>query len=109
MMPAGNEFVCSNNKTSVMKKFLLPAALFLFLPIAVCAQTPDSTSQKPLATERTIRLLKFSDLDQRKIYNWKNGQRSTAAGRQAEAPKAKFVRVWGDSAQVIFDPKTEGK
>ncbi len=92
-----------------MKNFLVPAALFLLAPIAVCAQTPDSTSQTPTQTERTIRLLKFTDLDQRKIYNWRNGQRSTAAGRQAEAPKARYVRVWGDSAQVIFDPSIEGK
>ena len=48
-------------------------------------------------------LVLISDMDQRQIYHWDNGQTSTAAGRQADDPSAKYARVFGDSAVVVKD------
>lgn len=48
-------------------------------------------------------IISISQMDQRKIYRWGNGQSSTAAGRQAGDPTAKYARVFGDSAVVVRD------
>jgi hypothetical protein len=95
-----------------MKTFFLLLGLCVTTPAVIAAQGtipntpgPDSTGQ--VDNKRVGRLLTFRDLDQRRVYNWKNGQRSTAAGRQAETKNAKYVRVWGDSAMVVRNPKKE--
>lgn len=54
--------------------------------------------------ETGSRVVAITDLDQRKIYRWENGQRSTASGRQAADEWARYVRVFGDSAVVVPGP-----
>ena len=95
-----------------MKTFFLIMALCIAAPVVVSAQrtTPDMQSGDTIARDNNRapgRLLTFRDLDQRKVYNWRNGQRSTPSGREAEAGGAKYVRVWGDSAMVIRDREKE--
>lgn len=43
-------------------------------------------------------------MDQRKIYHWDIGQRSTPTGRLATEPFARYALVLGDSAVVVNDP-----
>ena len=95
-----------------MKTIILILLLCVAAPVVSLAQrtnpgsqVPDSSVQR--SNQAAGRLLSFRDLDQRKVYKWRNGQRSTPSGRQAEAGSAKYVRVWGDSAMVIRDPKIE--
>ena len=95
-----------------MKTFCLLIALCIATPAIVAAQHTAPNTQRPdstgTVTNRNVgRLLTFRDLDQRRVYKWKNGQRSTASGRQAEAKGARYVRVWGDSAMVVQNPKKE--
>jgi hypothetical protein len=95
-----------------MKTIFLAMALSIAATVAVSAQqttpvTHDIDSITKDTNRVSGRLLTFRDLDQRRVYNWKNGQRSTPSGREAEAGKAKYIRVWGDSAMVVRDPKKD--
>lgn len=56
------------------------------------------------AIKPVSKVVRISELDQRKIYNWGNGQRSTPTGRQAADRAAKYARVSGDSAFVVPKP-----
>lgn len=50
---------------------------------------------------RRSKIIPISQMDQRKIYHWGDGERSTPTGRQAKDSSAKFARVYGDSAIVV--------
>ncbi len=99
---AGNVFaVIKGNKQQVMKKIIL-SFLSIALFAGVChAQEEQET--KPVVPEirKVGKLIRISEMDNRKIYNWGNGQRSTPTGRQADEPTAEFARVFGDSAVVV--------
>lgn len=94
-----------------MKKIIIMAISLGFIPGIIWAQQKDSkkntTSNSFLSRSRIVT---FSQLDQRKIYNWGNGQRSTPTGRVAgEHLLSDYVRVLGDSAVVVKKPiKKEG-
>lgn len=92
-----------------MKKMLSAAAGLLFLPALVMAQKTNPVITKDTLSTRSdfilkSQLLTFSQLDQRKIYHWGNGQRATPTGRQAGEVTPKYVRVFGDSAVVVWNP-----
>lgn len=91
-----------------MKAYQLIAGVFVLIPVLGLTQ-----EKSPVKKDSTVQagdkqskgnLLLFKQLDQRKIYHWANGQRSTPAGRKADSDAGKFVRVWGDSARVINAP-----
>ncbi len=90
-----------------MKNYIAIIILFLFIPFFGLSQKNDpvqaDTTMRPSDNEKKGRLLTFKQLDQRKIYHWTTGQRSTPSGRQADADAGRMVRVWGDSARVV-DP-----
>ncbi|MBS1919859.1 MAG: hypothetical protein JST17_06380 [Bacteroidetes bacterium] len=92
-----------------MKKMIVVSSGLLLLPLIVMAQkeSPD-VNKDSLNTKSAFisssQLLTFSQLDQRKIYHWGNGQRSTPTGRQAGEVTPKYVRVSGDSAWVVWHP-----
>jgi hypothetical protein len=54
------------------------------------------------------KVIPISQMDQRKIYRWSDGEHATPTGRQAKDSSAKFVRVFGDSA-VVVKPSTGQK
>ena len=92
-----------------MKNNLLIVGLFVLAPIFGMTQATDLPGKKDTTTQTAGnkargRLLKFNQMDQRKIYHWANGQRSTPAGRRADTDAGRFVRVWGDSAKVVNIP-----
>ena len=72
-----------------MKQKEIFAMIFSLFPLLVFAQK-DNSKGKPIPSKnktefiRNARVVKFSQLDQRKIYQWGNGQRSTPTGRQEE-------------------------
>jgi hypothetical protein len=69
------------------------------------AQTKNKNENATLA-KRYSRVITFSQMDQRKIYHWANGQRSTAAGRNAGGHLPDYVKLVGDdSAVVVKGPK----
>ena len=92
-----------------MKKISF-AAVLMFASLIVAAQKKDPVTKKdtPASTSSSFmmnsQLLTFSQMDQRKIYHWGNGQRSTPTGRQAGEVTPKYVRVMGDSAVVVWNP-----
>jgi hypothetical protein len=91
-----------------MKKIILFGISLAFLPGILPAQqtnpdhTKDSKEKKQAAIGGAI--VPFMKLDQRKIYHWANGQRSTPTGRQAGDPFANYAEVFGDSAVVVSGP-----
>ncbi len=91
-----------------MKKIVIVAAGFVFIPGVVMAQSrepvikPDSLNNNSFHND--ARLVTFSQMDQRKIYHWGNGQRSTATGREAGELSSGYVLVLGDSAVVVGGP-----
>src|ERR1043165_3667818 len=83
------------SKTLIVASLALPA-------IALGQQNHNSANnQKP--DEHTPQIMLISQMDNRKIYHWANGQRSTPTGRQAAEPPIKWVKVIGDSAVVLTD------
>ncbi len=91
-----------------MKNIIFVATGLVLAPVIVMAQKKLPDMQKDTLKNKSAfilnsRLLTFSQLDQRKIYHWGNGQRSTPTGRQAGENTPKYVRVFGDSAMVVWD------
>lgn len=91
-----------------MKKIIPFAISLAFLPGVLLAQqtNPDHTKDSTVKNQAALRgaIVSFRKLDQRKIYHWANGQRSTPTGRQAGDPTANFAEVFGDSAVVVSGP-----
>lgn len=92
-----------------MKQKEIFAMIFSLFPLLVFAQK-DNSKGKPIPSKnktefiRNARVVNFSQLDQRKIYQWGNGQRSTPTGRQAGERTSGYALVYGDSAVVVPDP-----
>lgn len=92
-----------------MKKMVVVAVGLMLLPAIIIAQKAIPAIKKDTLKKKNAfilksRLLTFSQLDQRKIYHWDNGQASTPTGRQAGEVTPKYVRVYGDSAAVVWNP-----
>lgn len=92
-----------------MKKIKILAIFLMIIPGIVIAQQKDTesktdSSQAEITRKPFSKVVRIKDMDQRKIYNWEDGQRSTATGRQAGDRKAKYARVFGDSAIVVRKP-----
>jgi hypothetical protein len=92
-----------------MKKTFIIIFL-VFIPGMIWAQQTESARKTDSAIQtrpaREGRVLTFRDLDQRKIYRWGNGQKATPSGREAGERLGKYVRVFGDSAIVVKEPRT---
>ena len=104
-----------------MKK-ILPAVMFLILIPGIMIAQRTSTHREetpakkelPTETPATVKnkntsteggnLVLIMQMDQRKIYNWGNGQRSTPTGRVAGEERLRYARVFGDSAVVVKHP-----
>jgi hypothetical protein len=92
-----------------MKKIVVITAGLMLVPAILLAQKKEPVISKDTLNKKNSfildsQLLTFSQLDQRKIYHWANGQRATPTGRQAGEVTPKYVRVFGDSAVVVWDP-----
>lgn len=88
-------------------------ALVLF-PTSVRGQTMhnSNSNSKTDSVTKSVQgpqILLISQMDQRKIYHWDNGQRSTPTGREAGEAAITYVKVIGDSAVVLGDPNDEAK
>ena len=78
--------------------------LFLFVLISrIDAQTKNKNENDTLA-KRYSRIVTFSQMDQRKIYHWANGQRATPTGREAGENVSEYVKLYGEDSAVIVDP-----
>lgn len=104
-IPNGNVFVASLKKEG-MKTIIISLLMLAFAPAVLHAQQHDAKSKD--STNNTggqflnrSKIIPISQMDQRKIYHWRNGERSTPTGRQAKDSSAKFARVYGDSAVVV--------
>lgn len=91
-----------------MKKPGVIIILLAAMPVISKAQekktnTGPDKDMKNSESARSYPLIPISQLDQRRIYNWGNGQKATAMGRQAGDAKAKYVKLMGDSAVVVYD------
>ncbi|HEU4574076.1 MAG TPA: hypothetical protein VFS36_03670 [Chitinophagaceae bacterium] len=92
-----------------MIKMYFTAMLLVLVPGLLFAQQretvyrKDSSRQLLKAAYSTFML--FSQMNQRENYHWANGQVCTPTGRQAGERLSPYVRVWGDSAAVVSDPR----
>lgn len=97
-----------------MKKIKIVAIFLMLIPGIAIAQRKDTEPKTDSSQTENIRkafskVVRIKDMDQRKIYNWGDGQRSTPSGRQASDRQAKYARVWGDSAIVVRKPSKDKK
>ena len=88
--------------------------LVLLLPLAIAAQQPGKKNKPDAVSGKAgfssyAKIVPLSALDQRKIYNWENGQKATPAGRKATDSTVRYVLVFGDSAVVIRDARKKVK
>ena len=94
-----------------MKRIITIVSL-VFIPGILFAQRTNKNAEEKSddrLNERAFlsrsRVMTFSQMNQRRIYNWATGQRATPSGRQAgQKLKGTYVRVFGDSAVVIRKP-----
>lgn len=92
-----------------MKKLSI-ASLLMLASLIVAAQKKDPAIKETTVVNQrnsslfNSHLVTFSQMDQRKIYHWGNGQRSTPTGRQAGEVTPEYVWVLGDSAHVVWNP-----
>lgn len=110
---AGNEFDVFRIRGFFGMKniniFILALVLF---PASVRGQTTHNSNSKTDSVTKSVQgpqILLISQMDQRKIYHWNNGQRSTPTGREAGEAAITYVKVIGDSAVVLGDPNDEAK
>ena len=94
-----------------MKRTAMYAAVIFFLPITGTTQQPNGAGST--VNKSYSRMIPVSRMDQRKIYNWRNGQKSTAIGRQAGEEHLNYAIVYGDSAVAVYgadlDKDPQGK
>jgi len=95
-------------------KTIIFSILFLALSSAALhAQQPDpkSNGSDSLGNQfmRRSKVIPITQMDQRKIYRWSDGEHATPTGRQAKDSSAKFARVYGDSAVVVKQPSGQKK
>lgn len=92
-----------------MKKIIWVVAGFVFLSLSASAQdVPANEVTNPAQSNSRFnmyaRVIPISKMDQRKIYNWGNGQRSTPTGRWSGTRNVYYAKVFGDSAIVVNKP-----
>lgn len=85
------------------KKTIVTA--LMFAPIVAIAQSKHENKKDSLNNARQTvnrsRIYTFDQLDQRKIFHWANGQRSTATGREAGEHLSNYVMLIGDDSAVV--------
>jgi hypothetical protein len=91
-----------------MKKIETLVASVTFVPALAIAQQNHSSSKADTSKTKSIvanisRVLTFSQLDQRKIYHWANGQRATPTGREAGENVSEYVKLYGEDSAAIVD------
>ena len=91
-----------------MKKIPVAAISLVFIPGIVQAQQTNLKGKTDTTVNKNefnlvAQVIPISEMDQRKIYRWDNGQGATPSGRQAGDPSARYARVLGDSAVVVND------
>lgn len=92
-----------------MKKYVGIVAGFVLLSMDASAQDVPanevtSPSQSNSRFNKYARVMPISKMDQRKIYQWGNGQRSTPTGRLSGTRNVHYAKVMGDSAVVVYQP-----
>jgi len=88
-----------------MKTAFILSFFLVFISCHAEAQSQNKNGNDTLDKNRS-RIVTFSQMDQRKIYHWANGQRCTAAGRNAGEHLPDYVKLVGDdSAVVVKGPK----
>lgn len=96
-----------------MKKKVTFLTGFSFIPVILFAQSHLPTVNPDKLTKKSFmaasKLMTFRQMDQRKIYHWATGERSTPTGRQAGEPTSGYVRVFEDSAVVVANPYLKKK
>ena len=87
---------------------ILVAGATLVPAFAIAQQNHSSnradTSRPRSRVTHNSRILTFSQLDQRKIYHWANGQSATPTGREAGENVSGYVKLYGEDSAVIVDP-----
>ena len=102
-MRSGRVFVALLQTMNCMK-FLV---LWLGMCLPFMADAQKSNERKKTNFEKRSKLVLIKDMNQRRIYSWQDGQRSTASGRQALDPSAVYARVYKDSAVVVVTKKED--
>lgn len=95
-----------------MKKIISAFIFLSFIPGTALAQQFESQEKIDSMNSwrtyvRSPQVVSFKKMDQRKTYKWRNGQKSTATGRQAGDRSAKWARIYGDSAMVVNKPSVK--
>lgn len=83
-----------------MKTVIIFSLIFLFISLAAGAQSQNK-NRSDSVVKKYSRIVTFDQMDQRKIYHWGNGQRSTAAGRNAGEHLPGYVKLIGDDSAVV--------
>jgi len=89
-----------------MNKMETFVAGMVFMPLFAAAQQAQGGKTDSLKTPNVAigpRIVRFSQMDQRRIYHWGNGQRSTPTGREAGERLSGFVKLFGDDSAVVVD------
>jgi hypothetical protein len=106
--------ICISLKKGNMKTIVIALLLLAFAPAILHAQQqqdPKSSGSAEGVRNQFMKhskVIPISQMDQRKIYRWSDGEHATPTGRQAKDSSAKFARVYEDSA-VIVRPSGEKK
>lgn len=90
-----------------MKTIEILLATTLIPALAIAQQNHNSINSdtsKMKSVNNNSRIPTLSQLDQRKIYHWANGQRATPTGREADENVSKYVKLYGEDSAVIVDP-----
>jgi len=88
-----------------MKTVFILSFFFVFISFAAKVQGQTKNENDTLLKGYS-RIVTFSQMDQRKIYHWANGQHCTATGRNSGEHLPDYVKLIGDdSAVVVKGPK----
>ena len=91
-----------------MKKIETLIVAVTLIPVLAIAQQYRSSKADSSKTKSSVAnnsgILTLSQLDQRKIYHWANGQRATPTGREAGENVSQYVKLYGEDSAVIVDP-----
>jgi hypothetical protein len=98
-----------------MKTIVIALLSLVFAPAILHAQQQQQDPKSSGSAEgvrnqfmKHSKVIPISQMDQRKMYRWSDGEHATPTGRQAKDSSAKFARVYEDSA-VIVRPSEEKK
>lgn len=103
-----------NHKTMNMKRMILSAGLLVMVGGIASAQTAQHGSSNAISNSsptKTENLKKkkgkkvhYSQLNQRKTYKWKTGQRATPTGQEATPLGGGYASLRKDTSTVVVPP-----